>query len=273
MRRLFKEKIVVKQKTVYVEVEQKKRFAGCVALVTGASGSIGSAVALRFAQEGAKVILTGRNTEKLEKVKAQLPEGTGDVRPMDVTDENSIRSVMEAVVNDYGKIDILVNNAGFSARTVKQPLHQQSLDVIDNLLQTNLRGAILTSRQVVDGMQKSDRGRIVNIASIVGVQGNAKHTEYAAAKAGLFGLTRSQAQEVGQFGITVNCVSPGLVPREDASDEKLAKFQQANRLQQLCRPEDIAHAVAFLCSEEARFITGQNLCVDGGRSLGLYTGE
>lgn len=271
MRRLFKERIVVKQKTVYVQVDQRKRMQDRVAVITGASGSIGSAVARRLAAEGAAVILTGRTLAKLELCKAELlREGMQvDVQQMDVTDTESIENAMQEIARKYGRIDMLVNNAGFSARTVKQPLHQQSIENIDNLLNTNLRGTVLTSRAVIPYMSQSQQGRIVNIASVVGVQGKGLHAEYAAAKAGLFGLMKSQAIEVGKLGITVNCVSPGLVPREDASEEKLARFETMNCLQQICTPEDIANAVAFLCSEEARYITGQNICVDGGRSLGL----
>ncbi|MBQ2986529.1 MAG: SDR family oxidoreductase [Tyzzerella sp.] len=269
--RLFKERIVLKQKTVYVEVEQRKRFADYVILITGASGSIGSAIAQRFAVEGATVVLTGRNLSKLQDVKNQISCSTQiDVCQMDVTDEASVSNAMKTISDKYGRIDMLINNAGFSARTVKQPLHLQTIDNIDNLLQTNLRGSILTSREVVQYMQNSKQGRIVNIASIVGLQGKDKHAEYAAAKAGVFGLMKSQAIGVGKYGITVNCVSPGLVPREDASEEKLARFEHMNRLNSICTPEDIANAVAFLCSAEARYVTGQNLCVDGGRSLGLY---
>lgn len=119
-------------------------------------------------------------------------------------------------------------------------------------------------------MQESSNGRIINIASVVGVQGKKNHAEYSAAKAGVIGLTKTQAIEVGKYGITANCVSPGLVPREDASDEKLAEFIQTNRLGLICSPDDIANAVMFLASPESRFITGQNICVDGGRSVGLY---
>lgn len=269
--RLFKERIVLKQKTVYVEVEQRKRFADYVVLITGASGSIGSAIAERFAVEGAIVVLTGRNLSKLQEVKKQIGDNeVVDICQMDVTDAASISSAMKTISDKYGRIDMLINNAGFSARTVKQPLHLQSIDNIDSLLYTNLRGSILTSREVVKYMQNSKQGRIVNIASIVGVQGKDKHVEYAAAKAGVFGLMKSQAIEVGKYGITVNCVSPGLVPREDASEDKLARFENMNRLNSICAPEDISNAVIFLCSAEARYITGQNLCVDGGRSLGLY---
>lgn len=265
-------KVVIKRTNEYVYIAEKKRFEHLVCLVTGASGSIGKAIAIRFAVEGATVILTGRNEEKLRQTQIELEQYSDKVTTliMDVTNSDSIASGMESVYKKYGSIDILVNNAGFSARGEKSPLHEQSIENIDHLLMTNLRGAILTSRAVVPYMKESKQGRIINIASVVGIQGKDKHVEYAAAKAGLFGLMKSQAIEVGKYGITVNCVSPGLVPREDASVEKLSRFSKMNRLGEICSADDIANSVAFLASNEARFITGQNLCVDGGRSLGLY---
>lgn len=265
-------KIIVRPKNVYIEVAQHKRMKKKVCIVTGATGSIGHAIAARFAAEGATVALTGRNKAKLMELQKELQKYSDTVfyQIMDINDAESIASAMSVISKQYNTIDILVNNAGFSARTEKRPLHEQSINNIDGLLNTNLRGAILTSREIVQYMKTSEQGRIIHISSVVGIQGKDKHAEYAAAKAGLFGLMKSQAIELGQYGITVNCVSPGLVPREDASIEKLANFSRQNRLGEVCTPDDIANAVIFLASEEARFITGQNLTVDGGRSIGLY---
>lgn len=267
----IKPKIVIKTKTEYVSVEKAGRFSGLNVLITGASGSIGSAIAHRFAAEGAMTLLTGRSRDKLDHLCEEIQNngGKADAFIMDVTDAGSIESAMREMADKYQRIDVLINNAGFSARSEKTPLHRQSVENIDGLLATNLRGPLLTSREVVRYMQDSTQGRIINISSVVGLQGKDKHAEYAAAKAGLFGLMKSQAIELGKYGITVNCVSPGLVPREDASDEKLARFTETNLLGTICAPEDIAAACAFLASAEARFITGQNLSVDGGRSLGL----
>ena len=268
---LKKPRIVVKTKTEYVYVDPTKRLTDKIALVTGASGSIGSAISYRLALEGATVILAGRSADKLNALAQQLKHDNlmADVIIMDVTDETSVSCAMRKVAEKYGRIDILINNAGFIARSAKKMLHDQDIQHIDELLSTNLRGPLLTSREVIPYMQKSDFGRIIHVSSIVGLQGKACHAEYAAAKAGLFGLMKSQAIEVGCYGITVNCVSPGLVPRKDASEEKLAKFQETNCLNRICSPEDIAHTCAFLASNEACFITGQNIVVDGGRSLGL----
>ncbi|MBE6535691.1 MAG: SDR family oxidoreductase [Ruminococcaceae bacterium] len=268
---LKKQRIVVKKETQYVYVDKQQRFKDRVVLVTGATGSIGEAICQRFAIEGATVVLTGRSEEKLISLQKQFQEKSLDVdyAVMDVADEASIKRAMKEVAATHGKIDVLVNNAGYSARTEKRYLHEQSIENIDGLMAVNLRGAILASREAVQYMKGSRHGRIIHVSSIVGMQGKTKHAEYAAAKAGLFGLMKSQAIELGQYGITVNCVSPGLVPRENATDEKLSSSASKNVLDQLCRPEDIAHGVAFLASREADFITGQNLAVDGGRSLGL----
>lgn len=268
---LKKQRIVVKKNTEYVYVSQLKRFNGLIVLVTGATGSIGEAISRRFAMEGATVILTGRSEEKLSVLKQKLEEEKlcVDYVVMDVSKETSIAQAMQTVADKFGKIDVLVNNAGYSARSKKMYLHEQSIENIDGLMAVNLRGVILTSREVVKYMKESNQGRIIHISSIVGMQGKTKHAEYSAAKAGLFGLMKSQAMELGKYAITVNCVSPGLVPRENASDEKLSSSASKNVLDKLCVPEDIAHSVAFLASKEAEFITGQNLAVDGGRSLGL----
>ena len=268
---LKKQRIVVKREPQYIYVDRLKRFEGTVVLVTGATGSIGEAISRRFAVEGARVVLTGRSEEKLKSLQAQLSqEGLAvDYAVMDVSNEHSVAAAMQTVANRLGGIDVLINNAGYSARSEKKYLHEQTVENIDNLMRVNLRGVILTSREVVQYMMSSKQGRIIHISSIVGMQGKVAHAEYAAAKAGLFGLMKSQAIELGRYGITVNCVSPGLVPRETASDEKLSDSARKTVLDKLCGPEDIAHSVAFLASKEAELITGQNLAVDGGRSLGL----
>ncbi len=268
---LKRKRIVVKKDIQYVYVDNVKRFEGIVVLVTGATGSIGEAISRRFAVEGAHVVLTGRSEEKLKTLQEQMLKDGLKVSyiVMDVSDESSIASAMQTVASQFDKIDVLVNNAGYSARATKKLLHEQTIENIDSLMAVNLRGVILTSREVVKYMTASKQGRIIHISSIVGMQGKTKHAEYAAAKAGLFGLMKSQAIELGKYAITVNCVSPGLVPRENASDEKLSESASRNVLDKLCVPEDIAHSVVFLASKEAEFITGQNLAVDGGRSLGL----
>ncbi len=188
---------------------------------------------------------------------------------MNLSSDDDIESAVTKIFNDHGRIDILVNCAGCSARGGKKALVDQSVDVIDEMLDVNLRSAILLTRSVSKIMMSAKYGRIINISSIVGIHGKSKHAEYSAAKGGLIAFSKSMAIELGNYGITVNCVSPGLIPRENASDEKLYHSQTTNRLDRVGTAEDIAYAVAFFADEESAFITGQNLPVDGGRSIGL----
>ena len=268
--KILPQKIVVRNETVYIPVNSN-RFTGLNCLITGGSGSLGKAIAERLIFEGASVILASRNIGKLEHTVEELKrrELQCDYVSMDVTSSASIEHAVLEVGAKYHHIDILINNAGFSARTEKQPLHCQKIETIDSILTTNLRGAVLVSHFVIPFMAGTKCGRIIHIASIVATGGKVFHAEYGAAKAGLLGLTRSLALELGPQGITVNCVSPGLVPRDDASPEKLLSFSKTNVLGRVETPQDIANACAFLAAPEAAFITGQNLIVDGGRSLGL----
>lgn len=264
------EHIVINKETKYVQVEKLMRFEGKNAVVTGGTGSIGGAICMRLAKEGATVFVCGRNTEKLEKTVQEIiaDGGKAVALKLDITDEKDIDRAFDEAAGQ-GNIDILINCAGCSTREKKKDLHEQSITVIDENLDINLRGAMLCSRAGAEKMVKQGFGKIINISSIVGINGKPKHAEYAAAKAGVIALTKSQAIELGKYGITVNCVSPGLIPREDASDEKLGGAINTNCLSRVGKPEDISNAVAFFASSEADFITGQNLPVDGGRSLGL----
>lgn len=264
------EYVVVNKETKYVQTEKLMRFKDKNAVVTGGTGSIGGAICTRLAKEGATVFVCGRNVEKLEKnVNDIISDGGNAVAiKLDVSDEKDIDRAFDEILK-HGNVDILVNCAGCSTREKKKDLHEQSISVIDEDLNINLRGAILCSRKAAGVMAKQGFGKIINISSIVGTNGKPKHAEYSAAKAGVIALTKSQAIEMGKYGVTVNCVSPGLIPREDADDDKLGGALKTNCLSKVGKPEDISNAVAFFASEEADFITGQNLPVDGGRSLGL----
>ncbi len=264
------EHIVINKETAYVWTEKLMRFKGKNAVITGGTGSIGGAICNRLAREGATVFVCGRNTEKLQNtVEKIIADGGNAVTiKLDVSDEGDIDRAFEEIAK-RGNIDILVNCAGCSTREKKKDLHEQSVNVIDENLNINLRGCILCSRKAAEMMAKQGFGKIINISSIVGMNGKPKHAEYAAAKAGVIALTKAQAIEMGKYGVTVNCVSPGLIPREDADDEKLGGAANTNCLSKVGKPEDISNAVAFFASNEADFITGQNLPVDGGRSLGL----
>lgn len=248
-----------------------KRFEGKIVLVSGGGGAIGRGVCIRFAIEGAIVFVSGRNKEKLQTVIDEITSlgGRAFSAVMDVENPVSIETTFQNIISSYGKIDIVVNCAGGSPRQRMSFFYEQSVDVIDEILDVNLRGSLLCSHYAAQAMIKQQAGRIINIASTLGTNGQIKQTEYTAAKAGVIGYTKSLAMELGRYGITVNCVSPGLVQRGTFNSDQLKYLLNSNWMNQLGTPEQIANAVAFLASDEAAFITGQNLIVDGGWSLGV----
>ena len=174
--------------------------------------------------------------------------------------------MVQTVLDECGNIDILVNNAGGSARGECSLFHQSKDQVVQRILEINLMGPIYCIRAVVEHMVQKQAGKIINLGSIVGVQGLPKCADYSAAKGGIIAFTKSLAMELGEFGINVNCVSPGLVPRPDQDAEAM---RSTNYLNAICSPDDVANVVRFLATDEAKFVTGQNYVVDGGRSLGL----
>lgn len=252
--------------------ENNKKFDGEIAIVTGGSGAIGRAICLRLSLEGAIVFVAGRNEANVESVVSEISEIGGVAFPliMDITNAYSIEDSINQVVAKYGQVDILVNCAGGSTRGLNANLHEQSVEVIDDMLNTNLRGSMLCSRQVGKQMVLQKNGKIINVASVIGLMGKAKFTDYAAAKAGVIGYTKSLALELGHYGITVNCVSPGLIQRGVFDEKKADKLKKSNYLGKVGSLEDIANSVVFIASKEADFITGQNIVVDGGRMLGLH---
>jgi 3-oxoacyl-[acyl-carrier protein] reductase len=236
--------------------------AGRRALVTGASGGIGSAIARALHAQGAEVVLTGRRREALEALAAELGEGTR-VEVAEPTDAASAERLVEAA----DPVDILVNNAGITRDMLALRLKDADWDAV---LETNLTGAFRLSRAALKGMLKRRRGRIVNITSIVGVTGNAGQANYAAAKAGLIGMSKALAQEVAARGITVNCVAPGFI--DTAMTQALDEKQRTALLGRipagrLGAGADVAAAVVFLASEEAGWMTGQTLHVNGGMAM------
>ena len=253
-------------------VEQSQRFKNKVAVVTGASGVIGGAIAWRLGYEGAEVFLGGRNTEKLLLLAGDMKEQGihAYMLVLDVTKDASIEAALADVISQAGRVDILVNCAGGSTRNQCEFLIDQSVELIDEMLNTNLRGSILCTRAFGKVMAQNGRGKIVNIASIIASCGKPQFSDYAASKAGIIGYTKSVAQELGPLGINVNCVSPGYIQRGSFSEQQLSYLLNSNFLNKVGSAEDVASAVAYLASDEADFITGQNLCVDGGRSLGLH---
>lgn len=242
-----------------------------IALVTGASGAIGSAIAFRLAAEGATVIACGRNLDNLKSVEKQVKNNGGKIHlySLDVTDNEEIERVFDEVKEKFGSIDILVNNAGGGARGKSDYIYAQSIEIINDIIQVNLMGTIYCSRKAASIMVSKKRGKIINIGSTVGVQGLSKYSEYAAAKAGVIGFTKSIAMELGKFNINVNCVSPGIVDHVMFDKDVPPTATKTSYIERLGKTDDIANTVAFLASDEANYITGQNILVDGGRTLGL----
>ena len=241
-----------------------------VALVTGASQGIGRACALKLAQSGAAVALAARGQEKLQTLADEVAAagGKADVFPLDVGDEEQIKSTFKAVITQLGKIDILVNNAGITRDQLLMRMKRADWDAV---LNTNLTSAYLCTQQAIGSMLKQRWGRIINITSIFGQMGQAGQANYAASKAGLIGLTMAIAREVGSRNITCNGVAPGFI--ETAMTAGLADDFKENAVKMIPlgrvgTPEDVANAVAFLASEEASYITGHVLNVNGGMLMG-----
>jgi 3-oxoacyl-[acyl-carrier protein] reductase len=244
------------------------RFEGRVALVTGASRGIGEAIARRLASEGATVLAAARSTEALERVVAEIGAagGRAEAVALDVTDAASIDAAVKRALEAHGQIDVLVNNAGITEDNLVLRMSRESWD---RVLTTNLTGAFLLTQAVVKPMVRRRYGRIVNVTSIVGLMGNAGQANYAAAKAGLIGLTRSIARELGSRNVTCNAVAPGFIATAMTDRDRMTEQARENLvgqipLQRLGRPEDVASAVAYLASEEAGYVTGTVLNVSGG---------
>jgi 3-oxoacyl-[acyl-carrier protein] reductase len=244
--------------------------SGRIALVTGASQGIGRAVALELARQGAQVALAARNTEKLAEVEAEIAAAGGTAKSfaLDVASEASIKDGAKAVLGHFGKVEILVNNAGITRDMLSM---RMKLADWNDVLTTNLTGAFLLSQALTMQMVKNRWGRIINITSVVGEMGQAGQANYAASKAGLIGLTKSLARELASRSITVNAVAPGFI--ETAMTEVLTEEQkQANAqyipLGRVGTTAEVAYAVAFLASEEAAYITGHTLDVNGGMHMG-----
>ncbi|MGE4242790.1 3-oxoacyl-ACP reductase FabG [Ramlibacter sp.] len=236
-----------------------------VALVTGASRGIGAAIAQELAARGYKVIGTATTDDGAAKIGAALSKHPGSRgATLDVNDAAAAEALVDAVVKEHGAVHVLVNNAGITRDTLAMRMKDGDWDAV---LDTNLKAVFRMSRAVMRTMMKQRYGRIVNITSVVGASGNAGQANYAAAKAGVAGMTRALARELGSRGITVNCIAPGFI--ETDMTAALPEDQQKALLGQiplghLGKPADIANAVAWLASREAGYVTGQEIHVNGG---------
>jgi len=241
-----------------------------VALVTGASQGIGRACALKLAEAGATVIVAARSQEKLQQLVKEITAagGTAAAFSMDVAEEEQIKATCKAALAQFGKIDILVNNAGITRDQLVMRMKRTDWDAV---LNTNLTSAYLCIQQVIGSMLRQRWGRIINITSVFGQMGQAGQANYASSKAGLIGLTMAMAREVGSRSITCNAVAPGFIETAMTSGLSDDFKQNAVKMIPLGRvgtPEDVAHAVAFLASNEASYITGHVLNVNGGMLMG-----
>ncbi|MEI7514871.1 MAG: 3-oxoacyl-ACP reductase FabG [Betaproteobacteria bacterium] len=240
-------------------------FEGQVALVTGASRGIGAAIALELARKGLKVVGTATTPAGAAAISDSLGAYHGCVgRVLDVTDGAAVDALADAVVKEFGGLQVLVNNAGITRDNLAMRMKDDEWDVV---IDANLKGVFRMSRAVMRIMMKQRYGRIVNITSVVGAWGNPGQANYAAAKAGVAGMTRALARELGSRNITVNCVAPGFIETDmtaGLSPEQKKSLQNQIPLGHLGQPSDIAHAVTYLASPHAAYVTGQELHVNGG---------
>lgn len=233
---------------------------GQIALVTGATRGLGAAIAATLKAQGATVIGTATSEQGVEKISSQGLTGV----VLNVTDGAACQALIDNIVQEHGALHILVNNAGITRDTLAMRLKDEDWDAV---LDTNLKAVFRLARAAIKPMMKQRQGRIINITSVVGASGNPGQANYAAAKAGVAGMSRALARELGSRGITVNCVAPGFIDTDMTA--QLPEAQQQALLSQiplgrLGKPDDVAQAVAFLASPQADYITGQELHVNGG---------
>ena len=237
-----------------------------VAIVTGASRGIGEAIARKFCQEGASVMLCSRSAESVATIVESLSDEAGNAKSTqaDISNKADVEALVDLTLEEFDRVDILVNNAGITRDTLFMRMKDEDWDVV---LQTNLTGTAYCMRMVIRSMMRQRSGRIINISSVVGVAGNAGQANYAASKAGIIGLTKSVAKEVGSRGITVNAITPGFITTD--MTEKISEADQQTMLEMIPAgsfgtPADVAGTALFLASDAARYITGQAIQVDGG---------
>ena len=220
-----------------------------------------------MASEGAKVVICDVNTEVVNKAVDGIISSGGDAFGIiaDVSDSKSVDEAGQKGIDRYGRLDIMVHAAGGSARSKAKHLVDQTDDVISNVIGVNLFGALYCSRAAARNMIANRTGRIINLSSVNGTEGNKGYVEYSASKGGVIAMTKALAKELGEYGITVNSVCPGIVLRPNEQWD----VSHTNFMGRKCTADEVAGLIAFLASDEAAFITGQNYIIDGGRSLGL----
>ena len=240
-----------------------------IAVITGASQGIGKTTAKIFSNSGAHVVCIARNEEKIKILSDEISENGNSASYIscDISNGNLFSDTIKSVVNDFGQIDVLINNAGITRDSLLIRMKDEQLDEV---LNTNLKGAFYGTKAVLRSMMKNKYGRIINITSIVGLQGNSGQSNYAASKAGLIGFTQSIAKEVASRGITVNCIAPGWINTE--MTDELPQKMKSEILKNIPvgrtgTAEDIAYTALFLASKESKYITGQTITVDGGRII------
>ena len=241
------------------------KFEGQVALVTGATRGIGAAIAMELAKKGLKVIGTATSdagAAKISQVLAIFPGCVG--KNLNVNDAPAVEALIDTIVKEHGGLHVLVNNAGITRDMLAMRLKDDDWDAV---MDTNLKAVFRMSRGVMRTMMKQRYGRIINITSVVGSSGNAGQSNYAAAKAGVAGMTRALARELGSRSITDNCIAPGFIETDmtgSLSDEQQKALLGQIPLGHLGKPQDVAHAVVFVASPHASYITGQEIHVNGG---------
>lgn len=239
-----------------------------VAIVTGGNTGIGRAIALKLAEEGAKVAIMGTNVETgasaISEIKHSYPSSLVSFYQVDVSQTSAVEETIKKIIEDFGKVDILVNNAGVTA---DQLLMKMSEEEWDHVLAVNLKSCYNTCRAVVRSMMKAKKGKIINISSVVGLMGNPGQANYAASKAGMIGFSKALAKELASRNILVNCVAPGFIKTKmtDAlSENQKEAILKEIPLGRLGDAEEVAHAVWFLASSLSDYMTGQVLTIDGG---------